>query len=133
MEVAPPGVPIKQTGEIPSLIQKWSTSEMALVLKGGEFIATEALSARVLAGLSDLARSRPLVVNGLEMHRQDLTKLAEEAQRTGKPVWPRLSCPTHFSLSAVLALSSLSGDPKPPRQTKVCRTETVCLKLFIAS
>lgn len=65
---------------------------MALVLSGGEFITTEALSASTLAGLSDLARHRPLVVNGLELHRQDLTELAEEAQRTGKPVWPRLRC-----------------------------------------
>lgn len=72
---------------------------MTLVLRGGEFIATEALSASTLAGLSDLARHRPLVVNGVELQRQDLTKLAEEAQRTGKPVWPRPQCPTHFSLS----------------------------------
>jgi hypothetical protein len=72
---------------------------MALLLRGGEFIATEALSARVLAGLSDLARRQPLVVNGLELHRQDLTELAEEAQRTGKPVWPRLPYPPNFSLS----------------------------------
>jgi hypothetical protein len=69
---------------------------MALVLTGGEFIATEALSASTLAGLSDLARRRPLVINGLELHRQDLAELADEAQRTGEPVWPRLSCPTNF-------------------------------------
>jgi hypothetical protein len=72
---------------------------MGLVLRGGEFIATEALSASTLAGLSDLARRRPLVINGLELHRQDLAELAEEAQRTGQPVWPRLSCPANFSLS----------------------------------
>lgn len=69
---------------------------MALVLTGGEFIATEALSASTLAGLSDLARRRPLVTNGLELHRQDLAELAEEAQRAEEPVWPRLSCPTNF-------------------------------------
>jgi hypothetical protein len=68
---------------------------MALVLRGGEFIATEALSASTLAGLSDLARRRPLVVNGLELQRQDLTELAEEALRTGKPVWPRQRCQRH--------------------------------------
>ena len=62
---------------------------MALVLRGGEFIATEALSASTLARLSDLARRRPLVINGLEMHGQDLADLAEEAQKTGKPVWLR--------------------------------------------
>ena len=79
--------------EIADSILNWSTKEMALVLRGGEFIATEALSASTLAGLSELARRRPLVVNGLELHRRDLTELAEEAQRTGKPVWPRLQCP----------------------------------------
>lgn len=72
---------------------------MALVLTGGEFIATEALSASTLAGLSDLARRRPIVINGLELHRQDLAELAVEAQRTGEPVCPRLSSPAHFSLS----------------------------------
>jgi hypothetical protein len=70
--------------------------EMALVLRGGEFIATEALSSSTLAGLSDLARRRPLVINGLELHRQDLAELAEEARAKGQPVWPRLSCRTNF-------------------------------------
>ena len=70
---------------------------MALVLRGGEFIATEALSASILAGLSDLARYRPLVVNGLELYRQDLNELAEEARATGKPVWPRPRCQRHSS------------------------------------
>jgi hypothetical protein len=70
--------------------------EMALVLRGGEFIATEALSASTLAGLSDLARCRPLVINGLELRRQDLAELAEEARAKGHPVWPRLSCPTNL-------------------------------------
>ena len=72
---------------------------MALVLSGGEFITTEALSASTLARLSDLARRRPLVVNGLELHRQDLAELAEEARAKGKPVWPRLPCPAYFGLS----------------------------------
>lgn len=72
---------------------------MSLVLRGGEFIATEALTANTLADLSRLARSRPLVINGQEMHGHDLAELAEEAQRTGKPVWPRLSCPANHSLS----------------------------------
>ena len=69
---------------------------MSLVLTGGEFIATEALSATMLSGLSDLARRRPLVINGLELRRQDLAELAEEARAKGEPVWPRLSCPTNF-------------------------------------
>jgi hypothetical protein len=63
---------------------------MALVLSGGKFIATEALSASTLADLSRLAQRRPLVINGLELRHQELAKLAEEAQRTGEPVWPRL-------------------------------------------
>ena len=62
---------------------------MSLVLTGGEFIATEALSASVLSWLSDLARRRPLVINGLELHRQDLAELAEEARAKGEPIWPR--------------------------------------------
>jgi hypothetical protein len=66
---------------------------MALVLRGGEFIATEVLSASTLARLSDLARRRPLVINGLELHHQDLAELAEEARAKGEPVWPRPSCP----------------------------------------
>jgi len=69
---------------------------MALVLRGAEFIATEALSAGVLAGLSDLARHRPLVINGLELHRKDLAELAEEARAKGKPVWPRVTAPTNL-------------------------------------
>ena len=77
---------------------------MALVLRGGEFIATEALSESTLAGLSDLARRRPLVINGLELHQQDLAKLAEEAHAKGQPVWPGLRSPTHFSLSKRLTL-----------------------------
>ena len=64
---------------------------MALVLKGGEFIATEALSASTLSGLMSLARRRPLVINGMELQREDLAKLVEEVQLTGQPVWPSLS------------------------------------------
>ena len=62
---------------------------MALVLKGGEFIATEALSVSTLSRLMTLAQRRPLLINGLELHHLDLAKLVEEAQRTGQPVWPR--------------------------------------------
>lgn len=69
---------------------------MSLVLRGGEFIATEALSANTLADLSDLASRQPLVINGLELHHQDLMDLAEEARRTGRPVWPRPLIPTNF-------------------------------------
>jgi hypothetical protein len=61
---------------------------MALLLKGEEFIATQALSASILMGLVKLARSRSLLINGVELHAEDLTLLAEEAQRTGRPVWP---------------------------------------------
>jgi hypothetical protein len=64
---------------------------MSLLLKGGEFIATEALSANILKGLMSLARRRPLLLNGMEFHPEDLASLAEEAQQTGRPVWPRAS------------------------------------------
>jgi hypothetical protein len=61
---------------------------MGLMLKGGEFIATEALSVSTLSRLMTLAQRRPLLINGLELHHLDLAKLVEEAQRTGQPVWP---------------------------------------------
>ena len=61
---------------------------MTLVLKGGEFIATEALSALTLSRLMILAQRRPLFINGLELRYIDLARLVEEAQRTGQPVWP---------------------------------------------
>jgi len=61
---------------------------MALVLKGGEFIATEALTAGTLSRLMTLAERRPLFLNGRELHHLDLAKLVQEAHRTGKPVWP---------------------------------------------
>jgi len=64
---------------------------MALVLKGGEFIVTEALSASALSGLMSLARRRPLVINGMELQHEDLAKLVEEVLLTGQPVWPSLS------------------------------------------
>jgi hypothetical protein len=63
----------------------------ALVLRGGEFIATEALSASTLSGLMSIARRRPLVINGLELHHEDLARLAEEVQLTGQPVWPSVA------------------------------------------
>ena len=65
--------------------------EMALVLKGGEFIATEALSASTLSRLMTLARRRPLLINGLELQHVDLARLVEEALRTGQSVWPKAS------------------------------------------
>ncbi len=58
------------------------------MLKGGEFIATEALSVSTLSRLMTLAQRRPLIINGLELHHLDLAKLVEEAQETGQPVWP---------------------------------------------
>ena len=61
---------------------------MALVLKGGEFIATEALSASTLSRLMTLARRRPLLINGLELQHLDLAQLVEEALRTGQPRSP---------------------------------------------
>jgi hypothetical protein len=66
---------------------------MALVLKGGEFIATEALSARTLSRLMTLARHRPVFINGLKLHHLDLAKLVDEAQRTGLPIWPNHQVP----------------------------------------
>lgn len=64
---------------------------MALLLKGEEFISTEALSAKILTGLIRFARHRPLVLNGIEFHADDLARLAEEAQLSGRPVWPNAS------------------------------------------
>ncbi len=63
---------------------------MPLLLKGGEFIATEALSAATLFGLMSLARRRSLLINGLQLQREDFARLAAEAQKTGHPVWPSL-------------------------------------------
>lgn len=71
---------------------------MALVFRGGEFIATEVLSASTLAGLSDLACRRPLVTNGLELHRQDLAELAGEAQRTENRFGPGYRVRRTFSV-----------------------------------
>ena len=62
---------------------------MAFMLKGGEFVVTEALTESTLSGLMTLARHRPLVINGLELHHLDLARMVEEAQRTGRPVWPK--------------------------------------------
>jgi hypothetical protein len=64
---------------------------MALLLKGGEFVATEALSVNVLTGLIAFARHRPLLLNGMELCAEDLARLKEEALQTGRPVWPRVS------------------------------------------
>lgn len=61
---------------------------MALVLSGEEFITTEALNARILSSLAALAARRALTLNGIKMCAQDLAKLAEEATRSERPVWP---------------------------------------------
>jgi hypothetical protein len=61
---------------------------MALLLKGEEFFTTEALSMKVLMGLMRFARHRPLLLNGMELHADDLARLAEEARVSGRPVWP---------------------------------------------
>lgn len=60
---------------------------MRLVLRGGEFIATEALSASILSSLAALAVRRPLIINGLKLCAQELTKLAEQARQSSEPVW----------------------------------------------
>ena len=59
---------------------------MALILRGGEFIATEPLTAQVILGLRGLAVRRPVMLNGLEFRVRDFESLAEEAARTGQPV-----------------------------------------------
>lgn len=61
---------------------------MALVLSGQEFITTEALNAGVLSNLAALAARRPLILNGIKMCAQDLTRLAEEARHSKRPMWP---------------------------------------------
>lgn len=61
---------------------------MTLVLKGNEFVTDEALSAHTLSGLLALAARRPLIINGIRMCAQDLARLAEEASRLKRPVWP---------------------------------------------
>lgn len=60
---------------------------MALVLKGGELVVTEALSARHLSSLVALAARGPLTINGLRMCAQELERLAEEAWRSREPIW----------------------------------------------
>ena len=60
---------------------------MALTLKGGELIVTEALSARVLSNLVALAARGPLMINGLRLCAKDLERLAEEAWLSSRPVW----------------------------------------------
>lgn len=61
---------------------------MALVLRGQEFIATEALSARLLSHLAALAARRTLTLNGVRMCARDLTELAEKAAHLNRPLWP---------------------------------------------
>ena len=94
---------------------------MALVLRGGEFIATEALSANTLADLSDLASRQPLVINGLELRHQDLADLAEEARRTGQPVWPRPLSPTNF-ISLSWGSSRISNKHHDKRKVRTLET-----------
>lgn len=59
---------------------------MVLLLKGNRLIATEAVTANVLARLVSLAVRRPLCINGVEVSADDLERLAEQAKRTGHPV-----------------------------------------------
>jgi hypothetical protein len=61
---------------------------MSLVLRGNEFVASEALSVAILSGLTVLAARRPVIINGIKMCAQDLKRLAEEARRSKVPVWP---------------------------------------------
>lgn len=60
---------------------------MALVLKGRELIATQALCAGDLSKLISLAERRPLTINGVQLQAEDLKHLADEAERTGESVW----------------------------------------------
>lgn len=59
---------------------------MALVLKGRELIATEALSEGELTTLISMAARRPIVLNGVRLNAGDLSRLAEESARSGLPV-----------------------------------------------
>lgn len=59
---------------------------MSLVLRGKEFVSSDALSAGVLAGLSALAAGRSLVINGVRLDARELAALAEEARRTERAV-----------------------------------------------
>jgi hypothetical protein len=59
---------------------------MALILRGGEFIATEPLTVQMILGLRGLAVRRPVMLNGLEFCVRDFESLAEEVVRTGQPV-----------------------------------------------
>lgn len=59
---------------------------MVLLLKGNKLIAPEAMNASMLTRLVSLAVRRPLSINGVEVSAHDLTRLAEEAQRTGQPI-----------------------------------------------
>jgi hypothetical protein len=61
---------------------------MALVLKGKEFVVTEALSESILLWLGKLARTRPLVLNGTQFCADDFSRLAIESREKGEPVWP---------------------------------------------
>jgi hypothetical protein len=61
---------------------------MALVLKGQEFVTTEALNARLLSSLAALAQRRPLILNGITMCARDLMRLAEEARQSKSSIWP---------------------------------------------
>ncbi|MDT5122234.1 MAG: hypothetical protein QOC96_1716 [Acidobacteriota bacterium] len=47
---------------------------MALLLKGEEFVTTEALSVNMWTGLMRLARQRPLRLNGMELRAEDLAR-----------------------------------------------------------
>lgn len=60
---------------------------MAIVLKGRELVATDALSEGELTILLSLAARRPLTINGRTLEARDIERLAEEATRSGRPVW----------------------------------------------
>jgi len=59
---------------------------MALILKGGEYFATEPLTVPIIKGLKALALRRPVKVNGIELHPQDLDSLVSEAVASGLPI-----------------------------------------------
>jgi hypothetical protein len=57
---------------------------MTLLLKGGEFLSTGPLNSRTLVGLMRLARRGPILLNGVRLCEQDLARLAEDAEESGR-------------------------------------------------
>ena len=77
---------LRETGRRYIEVIQREGENMALILRGGEFIATEPLTVQMILGLRGLAVRRPVMLNGLEFRVRDFESLAEEAARTGQPV-----------------------------------------------